>query len=881
MRVKDWIKRGIQSIPFPIVSLFLGALVMYMMLSYAGVLTTGKYCLLEGDALEIYVPTIRSFCRAILQGDSFYYSWSNSLGMGTALSLAYYSCFSPFTLLYLIFYQADTCVVTAAVIIIKAGLAAMAFQIFSNKVLKSERIISVVFSVFYSLCSFQVSFNIVNFIWMDALFVLPLLLTALYKLSKDYNPIPLCLLYAYSFITQFYMGYIVGITSFLFFLGFIWIYKDSIRIRKYVFSYISSVILAIMLSAFVWMPALLFLINHSAEDASVFRTIKINILDIINQFFFSNNTTIYSELPNVYCGILALILLPKAFLNLFKGLKMKKKTDENKWNMVLCILLVVLVVACLVSPVFMMFHAFDYPDGWMYRFSWAISFVVCSLATKTASNLEKTDLKYYMSVYVILAGIYIFELFWIKKRMPDEVVNTWLFFLINMVVMAVWISVLLFMKKAESKQKQLWMLAILLTAFECIGNGYVSYHKDQTRIPLREYVFYTFEENQSYMLDYLGDDTSFYRVNYAGDNVINSDSYSGFNGLSDFNTAENPAVRKVLSQLGFATSPRLVLTDGSTPVSDMLLGVKYRITGSVPQIIATYSQEPIIDDNELNLSLGYMASESIYNCKFEKSAFANNNELLSSIVGKRVTVFHDLDKDCIETVSNGVSIEKDGNGYVLTSQDDGDNTIEFIVSKSDVTRDDESYYFYITNDISRNWQDSMRIEGEMESRSENGGLVSMSYIKKMDFAAEEEVAIIKATKKMDQHIADYGVATLDQTELEKIYNDISKNQLQILEISNGIVRGNVQSTREKTVLFTTIPYEDGWTLFVDGKEQDIVPLLEGAFIGVEFDTPGTHEIALKYHVNGLKEGVILSCLGLLGVLTAIVIYYRRLLSGMR
>ena len=153
---------------------FAGCLFMYLFLSFSGLLTSGKYCMLSSDSLEIYVPNIREMCRNILNGENIYYSWSHSMGMNMSLSLAFYGAFNPFNLLYLIFFHADPNIITAVIVILKTGLAAMTFQLFSSRGLKITNFSSVFFALFYSMCSFQVSFDVVNFIWMDALYMFPL-----------------------------------------------------------------------------------------------------------------------------------------------------------------------------------------------------------------------------------------------------------------------------------------------------------------------------------------------------------------------------------------------------------------------------------------------------------------------------------------------------------------------------------------------------------------------------------------------------------------------------------------------------------------------------------------------------------------------------------
>ena len=57
-------------------------------------------------------------------------------------------------------------------------------------------------------------------------------------------------------------------------------------------------------------------------------------------------------------------------------------------------------------------------------------------------------------------------------------------------------------------------------------------------------------------------------------------------------------------------------------------------------------------------------------------------------------------------------------------------------------------------------------------------------------------------------------------------------------------------------LVFSIPCEDGWTLFVDGKETD-KELFLNSLIGVTLEA-GSHEIELRYETPGLKEGAMIS-----------------------
>ena len=57
-------------------------------------------------------------------------------------------------------------------------------------------------------------------------------------------------------------------------------------------------------------------------------------------------------------------------------------------------------------------------------------------------------------------------------------------------------------------------------------------------------------------------------------------------------------------------------------------------------------------------------------------------------------------------------------------------------------------------------------------------------------------------------------------------------------------------------LFTTIPYDTGWKVLVDGKEQETEKILD-SFVSIRL-TPGPHTVAMKYTPNGLIPGAVVS-----------------------
>ena len=60
-------------------------------------------------------------------------------------------------------------------------------------------------------------------------------------------------------------------------------------------------------------------------------------------------------------------------------------------------------------------------------------------------------------------------------------------------------------------------------------------------------------------------------------------------------------------------------------------------------------------------------------------------------------------------------------------------------------------------------------------------------------------------------------------------------------------------------MFTSIPYDSGWTAYVDGRKTDI-QTVAGAFIALDLEK-GDHVIEFKYFPRGLKSGLIFTFAG--------------------
>ncbi|UIF29518.1 YfhO family protein [Levilactobacillus brevis] len=94
-------------------------------------------------------------------------------------------------------------------------------------------------------------------------------------------------------------------------------------------------------------------------------------------------------------------------------------------------------------------------------------------------------------------------------------------------------------------------------------------------------------------------------------------------------------------------------------------------------------------------------------------------------------------------------------------------------------------------------------------------------------------------------------------------SQLQKQGLQGLDVKNNRVTGTSRST-QASVLTTSIPYNTGWQLKVDGKQQPITKVNVG-FVGARLSA-GTHKIELTYRTPGQRLGMGLTLLGALVLL---------------
>ena len=101
---------------------------------------------------------------------------------------------------------------------------------------------------------------------------------------------------------------------------------------------------------------------------------------------------------------------------------------------------------------------------------------------------------------------------------------------------------------------------------------------------------------------------------------------------------------------------------------------------------------------------------------------------------------------------------------------------------------------------------------------------------------------------------------------------LSAGGIELSEFSNDRIAGRVVCG-EDSFLYTSIPADEGWRVFVDGERVETVTVFD-YLLGVPMDA-GEHTVELRYTAPGFRAGLALSIASALLVLTYILYDHKK------
>ena len=103
--------------------------------------------------------------------------------------------------------------------------------------------------------------------------------------------------------------------------------------------------------------------------------------------------------------------------------------------------------------------------------------------------------------------------------------------------------------------------------------------------------------------------------------------------------------------------------------------------------------------------------------------------------------------------------------------------------------------------------------------------------------------------------------TLDMNELEHAFENLAKTNLVTTEKStDDHIFGSITTYANNQTIMTTIPYDNGWNVYVDGKQVETYSIYGDSLMAFDIENAGEHEIEFRYMpkiyvIGGIISGI--------------------------
>ena len=815
-------KRFAQSKAFPYIAAFgLPFFICVIICIGNGVYPFGDNCILHIDMYHQYCPFFTEFLNKLQNGGSLQYSWNLGLGSDFVSLYAYYLA-SPLNFLILLCPKSHVIEFMTLLIILKISASGLTFFLYirhhyklvgkDGRMHKNQVIPAIVFSTAYALSGFVAAYSW-DIMWMDCIAMFPLIMIGLERLVQEkkaglyYITLALCI------FCNYYISIMICIfLVFAFVLLFVSKKKGKggavLRFGWYS-------LLAGASSAILLLPEIAVLSVSGSAEGGFPKTAEFyfNILAELGRG--AAVTSVYTgndHWPNLYAGAFSLFLVWIYVLN--RRISWKEKVPRIA-------MLAFFLVSFAENQLDYIWHGMHFPQALPGRQSFLYSFVLLSMGFAAVRKRKGTKIW-----HIAVAAIVSMMLLLLAGWYGDETVTEPVSLVITALFICVY-AVTFVLTKITGKKKRLAFaqfavfVAVAELAINMAATGFgttsrVAYTEKQTDY---ENLLETAKEDNEET------GSGFYRVEDTERKTKNDDSLYGYASATIFSSLMNLDVSHLFQSLFMEGGKNFYCYNGATPLSSSLFSVKYMLSDSALEespyrTLIGGSGRSFLYRNNYSLPLGFVMDEQ---------AIAN----WTSSTADRMASLNSL------TSALGAEGQMLYPATCVTDANAGDTTI-------DIAEDGYYYADYVscTSDtLTVNRSDGWT---KQYSKTSHRYLIELGECK-----AGDEIHILNSNMES----IEFQVYQLNEKVVQQAFDTLNAQTMQLTDMTDRKIEGKIQ-VQNAGRLILSVPADEGWTLYVDGKETEIEPLAD-ALVGVHLEK-GSYTIKLCYTTPGLKVGAGIS-----------------------
>ena len=811
------------------------ALLLYAF-SKSGLYPFGDGAVAWCDLRQQSVPLLMDL-KDILSGkDSLFFNMHNAGGM-SLYGVFFFFLSSPINLLVAFVEKENIMLFANILIIIKLCISALTMQIYlrhCHKGLGAPE--GILLSVSYALCGYGMLFY-QNQMWLDVMYLFPLLVYALEVLIRKENNLPFIAAFSAIVFCNYYLSFMTA----LFVALFVGIYalSDSCSDRALA-KLVSGTGISLAITSFVWLPSLVQVMSSGRGEP---------ILEGIgkSRFLSSYETSV----PILLCtaGMFVVVMI-----GLFSR---REKTREEKKSL---IMFAAMLVPVFIEPVNLMWHTGNYMS---FPVRYGFITIFCGLRCtayylsldRSLDSKKDTDVTRSMFGAVLCAICVFFYLkyipqfienhfsdltrytstLWGNKQSLDRLSEI---FIISMIC---YLVIYLLRRKSIIPRQVFLIFAAVLVAAESVSNIklYMSAPYINNRTDNAAFTKITD------LSDRINDD-SFYRVITEGKitdyNMIGA---LGYNSLSHYTSLTDKDFMTLQKRLGYTTVWMEVGSAGGSDFTNALYCAKYKIVKGKPTEKSIYSNGTFsIEPQTYSFGLGLILDNDLSGCEYlpEGAGRAEVQRFMfKALTGKDpITEYQPEDTSLITKTYSGLSVKT---GKPLTYKIKVTNTQTLYADCSGA----------ISNNLSEDYFEGFTVYV-------NGQKFRDSYPKNTDNGLLElgrfsnETVEVELSCKKNVTAPSIGVFGFDEAMLREAVETIPSVGF---EFTGSKLTGSYNGEAKTCLL--SVPYSEGFTLSIDGSSVPYRRLFSDM---IAFELPaGEHEIELTHRPPAVAFAIVISILG--------------------
>ena len=824
-----------------LISFIIPLVIMFGVYLSQGIYWNSDTSPLLGDGFHQYVIFDLNL-RNILHGsDSLFYTFTSGLGLNFYALSSYYlgSFLSPLVYFFDVSSMPDAVYLST---LLKFGLIGLSTFFSLSKLFKNiPTPLRLALSTSYALMSFTVSQLEIK-TWLDVFILIPLILTGLHLLITEKKRILYFTSLSILFIQNYYFGYMTALFLVVwYFCQLSWDFKS----RKYSFlDFFLTSLLAGLTSFIMTLPTLFDLRTHG-EKLTAITKIKTDAswyLDLFaKQFIGSFDTTKYGSIPMIFVGLLPFILTIVFFT-----------LKSIKFHVKLCYatLLIIIIASFYLEALDLFWQGMHAPNMFLHRYAWIFSTLLIYISAEVLNRVK--DIKLWnvlFSITLLLSG-YLATIYFKNHYSFLTKLNI----LLTLEFLVVYLLLLLALIKKLISLKIFSILILIFTISEISFNassqlngiskewGFASrstYNKD---IPSMEAILEYIKQQPD----------TFTRTEKLQTQTGNDSMKFNYNGISQFSSVRNRSASTTLDKLGFKSSgTNLNLRyANNTIIADSLFGISYNISEAYPDKYGfhpSYQKDNLtLYKNQFALPIAF-ATQSLYkDVTFNDHTLDNQTQFLNQIAGLNEEYFYPINHH----TDSGDSVVN------LNGTDTEDATISYSIE----VPDNSQVYLSMTklnfsNDKKK--QVDIIVNGEKKSFTTDNAFTFFN----LGYTEHKQTFDIQVKFPGNAQVS-FESPTFYRLDTKKYTDAIRKIKENPVEVSSYKNKVTVNyKVKNDTSIFFTIPYDQGWSAYQNGKKLQIQQAQTGF---MKIDVPeGEGTITLSFIPKGFITGASCSLIAII------------------